>query len=94
MLLLVNPLSRQSHAIFTIFVPVNHIIVHLRYLILIFLLKNVTGYSPVKGKTQMVGADAVVIYYTPHERKKFHADDYYMTAKSQVLNLNECITQF
>jgi hypothetical protein len=37
-----------------------------------------------KGRAQMVGGDAVVIYYTPTERKKFHAVDYYMTAQSQV----------
>jgi hypothetical protein len=34
----------------------------------------------------MVGADAVVVYYTPNQRDKFHADDYYMSAKSQVNN--------
>jgi hypothetical protein len=32
----------------------------------------------------MVGADAVVVYYTPNQRDKFHADDYYMSAKSEV----------
>lgn len=37
-----------------------------------------------KGRTQMVGADAVVVYHTPNQREKFHADDYYMSAKSQV----------
>jgi hypothetical protein len=42
------------------------------------------GFSPMKGRTQMVGADAVVVYYTPNSREKFHADDYYMSAKSQV----------
>ncbi len=31
----------------------------------------------------MVGADAVVVYFTPHAREKYHAEDYYMTAKSQ-----------
>ncbi|XP_021944452.1 protein Skeletor, isoforms B/C isoform X3 [Folsomia candida] len=41
------------------------------------------GFSPMKGRTQMVGADAVVVYHTPNQREKFHADDYYMSAKSQ-----------
>jgi len=42
------------------------------------------GFSPVKGIAKMVGGDAVILYYTPTERRKFHAVDYYMTAKSQV----------
>ncbi|ODN04126.1 Protein Skeletor, isoforms B/C, partial [Orchesella cincta] len=41
------------------------------------------GFSPLKGRTQMVGADAVVVYFTPHAREKYHADDYFMSAKSQ-----------
>jgi hypothetical protein len=46
-----------------------------------------TGFSPIKGRTQMVGADAVVVYYTPTQRDKFHAVDYFMSAKSQVRSL-------
>ncbi|CAG7815899.1 unnamed protein product [Allacma fusca] len=41
------------------------------------------GFSRERGITKMVGADAIIVYHTPHDRKKFHADDYYMTAKSQ-----------
>ena len=41
------------------------------------------GISGAEGKTRMIGADVTVAYFN-RDDSKFQADDYYLSAKSQV----------